>query len=146
MLDDQNESLQKLRQNLENKVRESHSSQSDLSSRQQQLQDQIDLELQVNSELKKEIETQEAVIKQFQSLVHEYKDERDRLRVDLATVSAKLSERNASIETIEREVVKVRDVFKRKEAQLALEKEDALKRKDLEHVEMRLTYEVSVLL
>jgi hypothetical protein len=73
--------------------------------------------------------------------VHEYKDERDELRHELALVTKKLQERTQSIDAIESEVLKARDAFRKKEESITREKEEALKNKELEHLEMRLTFE-----
>lgn len=53
-----------------------------------------------------------------------------------------LRKRNESIGLIETEVVKVKEYFKKRESQLVDEKEEALKRKDMDHLEMHLTFEV----
>ena len=78
----------------------------------------------------------------FQSIVNEYKVERDSLRKELDTVTQKLSERNNSINMIEQEVKKVTDAFKRKEVALVQEREESLRKKDAEHLNMKVTFEV----
>ncbi len=125
------------------KVRESSQSTTELSKREQVWQEQIEMERRANTDLKAELETQESVIKHFQDIVHEYKDERNQLKEELSQVSDALRKRNESINLIEQEVIKVKEYFKKKEEKLLLDKDEALKRKDLDHLNMRLTYEAS---
>ena len=122
-------------------VRESTASSTEIAKREHFRQEQLEAEQKILFDLKAELETQENVIKHFQSLVHEYKDERDELRHELALVTKKLQERTQSIDAIESEVLKARDAFRKKEESITREKEEALKNKELEHLEMRLTFE-----
>ena len=106
--------------------------------------EKIDAERNISFELKKELENQQTIINHFQSIVNDYKEERDSLRKEFDAVSEKLSERNNSINMIEQEVKKVTDAFKRKEAALIQEREEAVKKKDLEHLNMKMTYNVYI--
>ncbi len=114
----------------------------ELSKRELALQAQLDSEHRCQSDLKADIETQEGVIKHFQEIVQEYKTERHKLKSELAHVTDTLRKRNESIGLIETEVVKVKEFFKKREAQLLCEKDEALKRMEMEHLDRRLSLEV----
>lgn len=104
--------------------------------------EKLEAERNISFELKKELDNQQTIVTHFQSIVNEYKVERDSLRKELDTVTQKLSERNNSINMIEQEVKKVTDAFKRKEAALIQEREESLRKKDAEHLNMKVTFEV----
>jgi hypothetical protein len=142
MLEDQNDSIKKLRNNLENKVRESSISNNENSKRELYWNEKLEEERHISYELKKELENQQTVVNHFQSIVNDYKIDRDSLRTELEAVSQKLTERNNSINMIEQEVKKVTDAFKRKEIALIQEREEAIRKKDAEHLHRKSTFEV----
>jgi chromosome segregation ATPase len=142
MLEDQNDSIKKLRNNLENKVRESSVSSNEISKRELYWNEKLEAERNISYELKKELENQQNIVNHFQSIVNDYKLDRDSLRKELDAVSQKLTERNHSINMIEQEVKKVTDAFKRKESALIQEREEAIRKKDAEYLNMKLTFEV----
>jgi chromosome segregation ATPase len=142
MLEDQNDSIKKLRNNLENKVRESSVSSNEISKRELYWNEKLEAERNISYELKKELENQQNIVNHFQSIINDYKLDRDSLRKELDAVSQKLTERNHSINMIEQEVKKVTDAFKRKESALIQEREEAIRKKDAGYLNMKLTFEV----
>ncbi len=126
------------------KVRESSLITNESSKRESYWSEQLEYERNVSHEIKKELDNQQAVVKHFQSIVNEYKVERDSLRNELDAVSEKLLQRNHSINLIEQEVLKVTEAFKKKEAALIHEREEAIRRKDAEHLNMKIVFEVPI--
>ncbi|TPX67722.1 hypothetical protein SpCBS45565_g03620 [Spizellomyces sp. 'palustris'] len=141
MLEDQNETIKNLKQNLENKCREHQALLADIEKREDTLEDRLELEKQTNKDLQQELESQAQEIYHLQSIIDEYREERNTLRKDLAEASKKLKERNESIHMIEEEVAKIRKVFKAKEERWLQEKEGALKSQELANLELKSTYE-----
>ncbi|KND01461.1 uncharacterized protein SPPG_03263 [Spizellomyces punctatus DAOM BR117] len=141
MLEDQNETIKNLKQNLENKCREHQALLTDIEKREDSLEDRLELEKQTNKDLQQELESQTQEIYHLQSIIDEYREERNTLRKDLAEASKKLKERNESIHMIEDEVAKIRKVFKAKEERWLQEKEEALKSQELANLELKSTYE-----
>ncbi|KAJ3043450.1 hypothetical protein HDV00_005148 [Rhizophlyctis rosea] len=141
MLEDQNETIRKLKQNLDNKNREYQNLIGERTKREEALEDQIDMERGALKEMQHELVSQKKVIEDLQALVDEYKDERDTLRREIVDISKKLKDRNDSIERIEEEVARVRKVFKAKKEKLLQEKAEALKARDDETVDLRQAFE-----
>jgi uncharacterized coiled-coil DUF342 family protein len=96
--------------------------------------------------MRRELEAQEKMVDQLQSLVDEYRQERDALRKEYVEVSRRLKERNDSIQKIEEEVTRVRSVFKAKEDKLVKDKDTTIKNMERNMDEMRLSYEVRYVL
>ncbi|TPX36354.1 hypothetical protein SmJEL517_g01579 [Synchytrium microbalum] len=141
MLDDQNDTIRTLKQNLENKTREHHLLAGDVEKREERLEEQLAIEHQANRDMRRELDAQEKLVEQLQSLADEYRSERDALRKEYVEVTRRLKERNDSIQKIEEEVARVRGIFKAKEDKLIQEKENALRAKDNSIADLRLSYE-----
>ncbi|TPX51481.1 hypothetical protein SeMB42_g00790 [Synchytrium endobioticum] len=141
MLDDQNETIRTLKHNLENKSREHQLLAGDVSKREGKLEEQLSIEHQANRDMRRELDAQEKLVEQLQSLAEEYRQERDTLRKEYVEVSRRLKERNDSIQKIEEEVTRVRTVFKAKEDKLIKEKEMAIKAREKSMDDLRLSYE-----
>ncbi|KAI9209474.1 uncharacterized protein BJ171DRAFT_118236 [Polychytrium aggregatum] len=118
MLDDQNDTIRKLKQNLDNKSREHQALLADVASREQAFTQAIEEERSVSQTLKEEF------IEDLQNASIALKSERDALRKEVAEMSRRLKERNESIELIERE--KVKHTFHAKQESLIVDKNEAL--------------------
>ncbi|KAJ3327047.1 hypothetical protein HDU91_004492 [Kappamyces sp. JEL0680] len=124
MLDDQNETIKTLKMNLDNKTREFQAVSKELDNARDAFEEQEEKEHLSLKTLKQDVggpdadtqlETLEANEQHYKAIAQEYKIERDQLREQYALVQAKLEERNASIEKIEHEVLKVQQHFQSKQ-------------------------------
>ncbi|KAJ1526489.1 hypothetical protein HK096_011511 [Nowakowskiella sp. JEL0078] len=119
MLEDQNDTIKKLKQNLENKIREFQQ----LSTEFESTQSDLRTSKSQNSTLIQEIEAQTKIIEHLHTQIDDYKLQRDDLRAQYDHTATKLRERNESILIIEAEVQRVRAIFKSKEEKLISEKD-----------------------
>ncbi|KAI9011368.1 hypothetical protein BC832DRAFT_340687 [Gaertneriomyces semiglobifer] len=141
MLDDQNQTIATLKQNLSNKSREYTALQLAVEKLESKL---VGTNSEIN-DLQAELDSQAKLVEHLQSVADEYRDERDDLRVEIVEISRKLKEREKGLDAIEKEVEKMRGVWRAKEEKLLKEKEDAIKAQGFIGVELKERCEVQAI-
>ena len=112
MLEDQADSIRKLKTNLENKCREFSNTVTELNKLRESTADATETYEKMLSTLKEDLDAIEANEIHYRKLALDYKAERDDLKV-------KLEERHASVSKIEEEVLRIKYHFEMKEKELA---------------------------
>lgn len=128
MLEDQNDTIKRLKTNLENKIRESQGSVSTLESRLADLEDKLAEARENIRVLSGALDTQRETLSSEFELT--YREERGKLLRQVADLEGKLQDRNDSILQIEQEVRKVKKVFKQKEEALINQESVTIREKD----------------
>ena len=111
MLEDQADSIRKLKTNLENKCREFNNTVTELNKLRESTADATETYEKMLSTLKEDLDAIEANEIHYRKLALDYKAERDDLKV-------KLEERLASVSKIEEEVLRIKNHFELKEKEL----------------------------